>query len=531
MFSMNKPVYTQSADEAGGGTLYVGGLDESVVDTHLFETFSAVGPVSSVRVCRDRSTHKSLGYAYVNFQTVADAQRVLDTMNFTLIKGKPCRLMWKQKDASVREKGLGNIYVRNLDESIDNRTLFDTFSMFGDIHSCKVATDKNGASLGYGFIHYVSEESAQTAIEKINGMMINEKKVEVKSYIPQKIRTDQMRQNFTNIYIKNFAPTETEQTMKAVCEEYGEIDSIMVPKDQDGVTTKGYLFCNYKSHESAKNCVQGLNGLNLNGHVLDVDKYKSKSERTNDYGNGVGGGTLNVNLFVKNLDSTVDDDKLKELFSSFGTIKSHKVMRHRTTHESRGFGFVCFGTEADASKAMAEMNGKNILGKDIYVGLAQKKKDRAALLAKEREKMNGGPMAPMPVPMGRGPFGPPMPYGNPDFIKRPPPPGMMPMMHYGAPRPMPPMAPAGRPAPGFYGRRPPQPPSRPSVEHQQAKQEMGEKLYPLVQTIEPQMAGKITGMLLEMEMSELRHLLDAGGDLLLNKINEASQILKMHSQM
>ena len=54
------------------GTLYVGGLDPTVIDTHLFEVFNAVVPVSSARVCRDRETSKSLGNGYVNFQSVAD---------------------------------------------------------------------------------------------------------------------------------------------------------------------------------------------------------------------------------------------------------------------------------------------------------------------------------------------------------------------------------------------------------------------------------------------------------------------------
>jgi polyadenylate-binding protein len=93
---------------------------------------------------------------------------VLDTMNFTMIKGKPCRLMWKQSDSTDREKGLGNIFVKNLDQSIDNKTLFDTFSMFGAIRSCKVAADKDGNSLGYGFVHYEDEASAEVAISMVN---------------------------------------------------------------------------------------------------------------------------------------------------------------------------------------------------------------------------------------------------------------------------------------------------------------------------------------------------------------------------
>ena len=49
--------------------------------------------MASIRVCRDAVTRASLGYAYVNFHSVVDAERALETMNYTLIKNKPCRIM------------------------------------------------------------------------------------------------------------------------------------------------------------------------------------------------------------------------------------------------------------------------------------------------------------------------------------------------------------------------------------------------------------------------------------------------------
>jgi polyadenylate-binding protein len=221
------------APSSGGGgnfvsaSLYIGDLLPDVNEGLLYEIFNAVGPVASIRVCRDAVTRRSLGYAYVNYHNAADAERALDSMNFTDIKGKACRIMWSQRDPSVRRSGLGNIFVKNLQENIDNKQLYDTFSLFGNILSCKVVCDKEtGKSKGYGYVHYETNEAAANAIEKLDGMLIDGKEVQVGIFQRRDTRPDQA--SWTNCFIKNIPYDWDEDRLRKEFESFGEIASVSI---------------------------------------------------------------------------------------------------------------------------------------------------------------------------------------------------------------------------------------------------------------------------------------------------------------
>ena len=105
-------------------------------------------------------------------------------------------------------------------------------------------------------------------------------------------------------------------------------------------------------------------------------------------------------LFVGNLSFETSDDDLKETFSKAGACEMAAVIKDRISGRSRGFGFVEMGTDEEAQRAITELNGKDLRGRNISVSEAR-----------ERSESRG------PRPSGGSRFGDNRPPSGPRFRK------------------------------------------------------------------------------------------------------------------
>lgn len=80
-------------------------------------------------------------------------------------------------------------------------------------------------------------------------------------------------------------------------------------------------------------------------------------------------------LFVGNLPWSISDDRLKELFSKYSSVVSTAVILDKETGRSRGFGFVEFSDDAEATTAISEMNQAEADGRQIIVNEARPRQD------------------------------------------------------------------------------------------------------------------------------------------------------------
>ncbi|XP_051970635.1 uncharacterized protein LOC127634920 [Xyrauchen texanus] len=193
---------------------------------------------------------------------------------------RPMRIMFSQRDATLRKTGIGNIFIKGLSKSINSQALQETFSSFGDILSCKVVCNKNGSKV-YGYVHFSTYEAAELAIRKLNGMMLNDQIVSICHYkLFEERQVERMSSSETrnqdhqrqypgvSLYVSNLPYNMHDEQLRTAFSPFGTVISSKVMMENG--RSKGFGFVAFLSAETATKAAEKMNGRVVGGRFLRV---------------------------------------------------------------------------------------------------------------------------------------------------------------------------------------------------------------------------------------------------------------------
>ena len=343
---------------------------------------------------------------------------MLQLVNYSELLGSEINLSW-YKAGGIRDKMTGNIFVKNLAANTKSRDLQGFFSQYGRIFSCRVKYGLNGVCRGYGYVQFEDKESAAKAIAETSGKELLGHKVEVCAF-QARIARNSSPLAYNNLFVKWIPKNYTKEQLSALFTPYGKITSAIVVKENpDLPVNKGFGFVCFEKPQEAKAAEEGLRNKEVEGQKLYVARALSKEEHKKQMRESRMTTFRDCNLYVKYLPDDTNDEKLKTAFEEFGRVMSARVMvdarrdlaTGQVEYKSRNYGFICFSTKEEAKKAVLESGKKDILGRHLYVAIAERKEDRMARNA----SMYAFPPYPGQVPMGY--FGMPPPMYQPPYMR------------------------------------------------------------------------------------------------------------------
>jgi polyadenylate-binding protein len=487
---------------------------------------------------------KSRGFGFVHYETEEAAKTAIEKLNGMNIGTKTVFVGLFQKHADREDgtpKQFTNVYLKHIPETWDDEKVRAAIVDFGTVTSFVVKVDPKGRR--FAFANFEEFDQAKACVDALHGKdmrteeqkaaqetMTQEEKDELEAEKDEDIYTYQLyctraqnkserqaelKSKFVpsansssaslrapggnNLYIKNLSETVDDEGLKAMFEPFGQITSAKVMRDDKG-ESRCFGFVCFANPEDATKAVTDMHLKLINGKPLYVGLHEKKDQR------------------IERLQSRYRVPQGMQP----GMGPQGMMMRPGAGGFPQAGGMYGFG-------------GPRMPGAPMGVRPAGP------------PQMMGGyprPSGPMPYmvnPQMRGMMQPgagPMAGGMP----KPGMPRPAGMMQPGAMR-----TPGGPIQPGVAGRMPQYPGARmgaPQMEMSQfdpngpltaaalaaappamQKQMLGEKLFPAIARIQPELAGKITGMMLEMDNSELLILLESEQQLRY-KVDEALRVLQ-----
>ncbi|KAK7264490.1 hypothetical protein RJT34_32099 [Clitoria ternatea] len=285
------PPQPATADEVR--TLWIGDLQYWMDENYLYSCFVHTGEVSSVKVIRNKQTSQSEGYGFIEFSSRSGAERVLQTFNGTIMPngGQNFRLNWATFSAGERRNDDTpdyTIFVGDLAADVTDYHLQETFrARYNSVKGAKVVIDRlTGRTKGYGFVRFADESEQVRAMTEMQGVLCSTRPMRIgpasnknpstqpkASYQNPQGAQNENDPNNTTIFVGNLDPNVTDDHLRQVFGQYGELVHVKIPAG------KRCGFVQFADRSGAEEALRVLNGTLLGGQNVRLSWGRSPSNK------------------------------------------------------------------------------------------------------------------------------------------------------------------------------------------------------------------------------------------------------------
>lgn len=181
--------------------------------------------------------------------------------------------------------------------------------------------------------------------------------------------------NSTTLYIKNLNWSSTEDAVRKLFGQVDGLKAVTIPKKKGPngeLLPMGFGFVVYGTRQQALKALNRFNGKALDGHILQLkfsarkEVVTTKKRKVTD----IGDEEKRTKLMVRNIPFEATRNELRELFGSFGQLKSLRLPK-KFDGTSRGFVFVDYLSSDDAKTAVKALGSTHLLGRKLVVEYAK----------------------------------------------------------------------------------------------------------------------------------------------------------------
>ncbi|CAF0927736.1 unnamed protein product [Brachionus calyciflorus] len=289
-------MFNMTNDDQSPRTLYVGNLSPHVTEDLLLALFSQIGECKSCKIIHEPGNDP---YAFIEFAETQAAAAALSAMNKRSCLGKEMKVNWATTSGAHQTKVDSSkhyhIFVGDLAPDIDQQTLRDAFSPFGEISDVKIMKDPQTlVHKGYGFVSFVNKVDAEAAIAQMNGQWLGPRKIRT-NWATRKVQPGGMieptgqpkygnKLDYNEVWSRSSDTNTTvycgglnnisEDLIRNAFSMYGQIIGIHPFPD------RGYAFVRFATKEAACNAICGVHGMEINGGIAKCSWGKENIDIT-----------------------------------------------------------------------------------------------------------------------------------------------------------------------------------------------------------------------------------------------------------